>query len=81
MAGIMSKIVMAEYDATENALRLKEPLDGVRDGEMVQVRVIASGEETGKVESSAMALRGSLSKEAGEELSQALNELFPPWDE
>jgi hypothetical protein len=76
----MNKVVTAEYDATQNTLRLVEPLDGVRDHEQVQVQVIAPESEK-KPEQPWMALRGSLSKEAGEELSQALNELFPPWDE
>lgn len=74
----MSKVVTAEYDATQNILRLDEPLEGVRDHEMVQVQVIAAEKE--KPEPPWMALRGSLSKEAGEELSQAVNEMFPPWD-
>ena len=75
----MTKVVIAEYDATQNTLRLVEPLDGVRDHEKVQVQVIATeGEET--VNAASMALRGSLSKEAGEELSRIVNEMFPPWD-
>lgn len=75
----MAIVVTAEYDATQNTLRLVEPLDGVRDHEKVQVQVIATEGE--KPEPPWMALRGSLSKEAGEELSQALDELFPPWNE
>ena len=78
----MSKVVTAEYDATQNTLRLVEPLDGVRDHEKVQVQVqVIAPEGEKKPEQPWMALRGSLSKEAGEELSQALNDLFPPWDE
>ncbi len=77
--GIVSKIVSAVYDATHNMLRLEEPLDGVRDHEMVQV--IVSRKETGKPASSSMAPHGILSEEAGDELAQAINELFPPWDE
>jgi hypothetical protein len=75
----MRKVVTAQYDATQNTLRLVEPLDGVRDHETVQVRVITNGEETGKTESSSMALNGILSEEAGEELSRLVNEMFPPW--
>ena len=75
----MTKVVTAEYDAAQNTLRLVEPLDGVRDHEKVQVQVIATeGEKT--VNAASMALRGSLSKEAGEELSKIVNEMFPPWD-
>jgi hypothetical protein len=75
----MDKVVTAVYDATQNMLRLAEPLDGVRDHEMVRVRVTASREDAGKTESPSMALNGILSEEAGEELSQAINTLFPPW--
>jgi hypothetical protein len=73
----MGKVMTAEYDAAENALRLAEPLEGVRDHEKVQVIVTPSVDP----ERPWMALRGSLSKEAGEELSQIINEMFPPWDE
>ncbi len=72
----MTKVVTAEYDAAQNTLRLVEPLDGVRDHEKVQVQVIATEGEP--VNTASLTLRGSLSKEAGEELSRAVNELFPP---
>lgn len=75
----MNKVVTAEYDATQNTLRLVEPLDGVRDHEQVQVQVIANNDEAGKSESPSMALNGILSEEAGEELSRLVNEMFPPW--
>ena len=75
----MSKLVTAEYDATQNTLRLVEPLDGVRDHATVQLQVIDAEIEK-KPEQPWMALRGSLSKEAGEELSRIVNEMFPPWD-
>lgn len=35
----MSRVVIAEYDAAENALRLAEPLSGVKDHEKVRVSV------------------------------------------
>jgi hypothetical protein len=74
----MTKVVTAEYDAAHNTLRLVEPLDGVRDHEKVQVQVIAPDTAA---QPPWMALRGSLSKEAGDELAQALDELFPPWND
>jgi len=74
----MTKVVTAEYDATQNTLRLVEPLDGVRDHEKVQVQVIATEPAA---QPGWTALRGSLSKEAGDELAQALDELFPPWND
>ena len=77
---IMSKVVKAEYDATQNMLRLVEPLEGIRDHETVDVQVFACREVSGKSESSSMALKGILSEEAGEELSRLVNEMFPPWN-
>jgi hypothetical protein len=76
----MSKVVKAEYDATQNMLRLVEPLDGVHDHEMVDVQVFAGRDVKGKNESPSMALKGILSEEAGEELSRLVNEMFPPWN-
>jgi hypothetical protein len=35
----MSRIILAEYDATENALRLAEPLPDVKDHEKVRVSI------------------------------------------
>ena len=35
----MSRIIVAEYDADENALRLAEPLPGVKDHEKVRVSI------------------------------------------
>jgi hypothetical protein len=75
----MTKVVTAEYDASENALRLIEPLDGVADHERVQVQVIAA--DSGNDVPGWMALRGTLSKEAGEDLASAIDELFPPWND
>jgi hypothetical protein len=33
----MSRIVIAEYDAKENLLRLAEPLTGVKHGEKIRI--------------------------------------------
>lgn len=35
----MSRAIIAEYDASENALRLAEPLMGVKDHEKVRVSI------------------------------------------
>ncbi len=35
----MSRAIVAEYDATENTLRLAEPLAGVKDHEKVRVSI------------------------------------------
>lgn len=73
----MTKVVTAEYDAEHKALRLVEPLEGIRDHETVQVQVIPAGVPH---ERPWLALSGSLSAEAGEALADAIDELFPPWE-
>jgi len=35
----MSRLIVAEYDANENSLRLSEPLPGVEDHEKVRVMI------------------------------------------
>jgi hypothetical protein len=35
----MSELVIAEYDASENVLRLSEPLSGVRDHEKIHISI------------------------------------------
>jgi hypothetical protein len=71
----MSKVVTAEYDATENVLRLAEPLEGFDDHSNLIVTV-----ETPMPRRESLAEGGALSKEAGESLARAVNELFPPWN-
>ena len=70
------KTVKAEYDASENVLRLVEPLEGIPDHAQVDVTFVEPGAAARSVEK----LSGSLSKEAGESMARAINELFPPWD-
>lgn len=69
----MSKVVEAEYDAAENVLRLVEPLEGVADHAKVYVIV----EEESRGPHPWDDLRGCLSKEAGQELAAAVEEMFP----
>jgi hypothetical protein len=73
----MGKVLKAEYDAEQNALRFVEPLDGVNDHDEADVI------STTKVDSEPpwMAFSGVLSEEAGEELSRLVNEMFPPWND
>jgi hypothetical protein len=69
----MSKIVSAEYDEKGRALRLTQPLEGVRDGERVEVTIVAHS-----VGAPPWArLRGILSGEAGEDLARVVEEMFP----
>ena len=72
----MSKVVEAVYDAGKLELRLAEPLEGVADHARVVVMVTPTDES---VERPWFALSGSLSREAGESLARAVDELFPPW--
>jgi hypothetical protein len=71
--GRVTKALTAEYDATLNALRLAEPLEGVSDHEQVTVIV----DMPPRSEPPWMKLSGSLSQEAGEELARAVEEMFP----
>ena len=66
-------MVRAEYDATLNALRLEQPLEGISDHEEVIVTV----ETPTPMKPEWMKLAGSLSKEAGESLARAIEEMFP----
>lgn len=70
----MSKVVTVEYDASENVLRLDEPLDGVADH--AKMRVTLDTPPAGD-ERPWLAFRGVLSPEAGEELARIIEEEFP----
>lgn len=72
----MSKVVKAEYDAATNTLRLAEPVEGLRDRDEVSVTIF----RTPAGDPEWMKLRGSLSKEDGEDLARAINDMFPPWN-
>ena len=69
----MTKVVIAEYDAQEKALRLAEPLPGIRDHEKVRVS-IDEPQENG--DRPWLALRGILSPEAGDSLAAAIDQMF-----
>lgn len=69
----MTKVVIAEYDARENALRLAEPLAGFRDHEKVRVSIDEPEQEGDRPW---LALRGILSPEAGDSLAAAIDQLF-----
>lgn len=76
----MTKLVTAEYDADQRTLLLEESLDGVQNHARVQLQVITP-ENVAEPQRPWMALSGSLSKEAGEELAQIMDEMFPPWND
>ena len=71
----MSKVILAEYDAVNRALKLSEPLSGVEDRATVRVAVEASSEGSGRAW---MAFRGCLPVDAAEELARNLAEAAAP---
>jgi len=70
----MTKVVTAKYDASHNALRLVEPLEGVKDHETVKVTVTVENPVT--PEQPPTKFSGVLSQEAGESLARAYEEMF-----
>jgi hypothetical protein len=69
----MSKVVDAEYDASENVFRLVAPLEGVEDHEKVKLALLSSTTSN----SSILAFRGCLSGENGEDFAARIDEMFP----
>jgi hypothetical protein len=69
----MGKVVKAEYDAEHQTLRLLEPIEGFDDHERVSV-VVDKAIDTQRPW---LPLKGSLSKEAGDSLAAAIEEMFP----
>lgn len=72
----MSKVILAEYDAESQTLKLPEPLAGVKDHE--KVRVAIEGELLGETEQPWMALAGTLPEQAAEEWLRTLREAARP---
>jgi hypothetical protein len=69
----MGRTIKAEYIASENILRLAQPLEGVRDHAKVDVEII----ETPVVQDQPwLRLAGSLSDEEGQALAQAVRDAF-----
>jgi hypothetical protein len=79
----MSKVVLARYDAQEQVLRLAEPLEGVADEAEVSVTLTpATGYSQEELARRPwLALRGTLSPEAADELQQIIDDEFPPFTE
>ena len=71
----MTKVVIAEYDAGENALRLTEPLPGIKNHEKIRVSI---EDPRGDGNRPWLPLRGILSPEAGHSLAAAIDEMFGP---
>jgi hypothetical protein len=56
---VMSRVIVAEYDANEKALRLDEPLPGEKDHERIRVSI---DEPRGNGDRPWLAMRGILSR-------------------
>jgi len=69
----MTKVIIAEYDALENALRLDEPLAGIKDHQRIRVAI---DEPASDGDRPWLAMRGILSAEAGASLAAAIDEMF-----
>jgi hypothetical protein len=70
----MGRIVEADYDAKHQALQLMEPLDGVGDGQRVEIMVNA---EPMTRDPDWWRFCGVLSGEKGESFARAIEEAFP----
>ncbi len=70
----MSKVILAEYDAEGHALKLSEPLAGLKDHEKVRISIEDTQEPT--AERPWLAFRGSLDEESGRQIAAAIQEAF-----
>lgn len=73
----MSKVILAEYDAENLALRLAEPLTGVKNRERVRVAIDKDTTE-GSSKRPWMVLRGCLPPEVADDWRRALEEASAP---
>ena len=74
--GIMRKVITARYDAKENVFRLDERPAGLADDADVKLTLLTPV-AADDPQRPWLALRGSLSKEAGDELAELIEEMFP----
>lgn len=70
----MARIVVAEYDAAQNVLRLAEPLPDVKDHDKVRVSVEAHDQKRRLAPADALARLESLSAPTGD-IDQMLAEI------
>jgi hypothetical protein len=71
---LMGRVVIAEYDAAQNALRLAEPLPGVKDHDKVRVSVDVHDDVRRPAPADALARLQSLNAPTGE-IDQMLAEI------
>lgn len=72
----MSKVILAEYDAEHQSLKLPEPLAGIMDHE--KVRVAIEERPTEAAERPWMRLEGCLPPETADEIRRALEAAASP---
>jgi hypothetical protein len=69
----MGTVIRAKFDAEHQTLRLLEPVEGFANDEEVSVIIDKQIDPMRPW----VALKGSLSKEAGDSLAAAIQEMFP----
>jgi hypothetical protein len=69
----MGTVIRAKFDAEHQTLRLLEPIEGIANHEEVSVII----DKEIDPERPWTALKGSLSKEAGDSLAAAIDKMFP----
>jgi|PersoiStandDraft_1058852.scaffolds.fasta_scaffold237833_1 hypothetical protein len=78
MRFMMSRKILAEYDAEHNTFKPLEPLAGFHDHETVRMAI--EEVKPGHSPHPWTALRGVLSRENGEDFVRGIEELFGPTD-
>jgi hypothetical protein len=73
---MMSRTILAEYDAEHKTLKLEEPLEGIEDREKVKVAVEPNVLED--VERPWMRFEGSLPHEIAEKIRRTLEDASAP---
>jgi hypothetical protein len=69
----VSRVIIAEYDAERQVLKLPEPLEGVKDRERVR---LAIERPSARPQRPWMRHRGVLDEESGREIAVAIREAF-----
>jgi hypothetical protein len=83
MSTMIENVVTAKYDAEHRTLHLARPLFGASDGAEVRVHVHVPLPTAATVDPDQRrdALSGIMSEEDGKDFADAINEMFPPWND
>lgn len=71
----MSKVILAEYDAESQSLKLPEPLPGVEDHEKLRVS-IEEVPAAAEADLPWLSCEGSFDPESGRQIAQAIQDAF-----